>query len=172
MVIITESEIRFEDIYKKPYVTSNILDEIKKANALILPNEGFRDKTDPMFPEETSVFFEYLKSHSDESGLLPDICIDDENYKLLELHDAELLLPSLIVTSFILPVVINLISSYLYDKIKQKREDFNIEIKIIEQDKDVSKSLEYKGPASDFKRSYEIAAKDLFKEYAKDEKSN
>ena len=41
---VTDSNVTFEKIYKKEYVPMEYLDEIKKANLLIIPNENFRDK--------------------------------------------------------------------------------------------------------------------------------
>lgn len=43
-VQIIDSDLTFEKIYEKKYIPSEYLDEIKKANLLIVPNENFRKK--------------------------------------------------------------------------------------------------------------------------------
>ena len=62
-VQIIDSDLTFEKIYEKKYIPSKYLDEIKKANLLIVPNENFRKKGDVLFPETTREFFEYIQDH-------------------------------------------------------------------------------------------------------------
>lgn len=45
---ISDTNITFEGIYQKPYVPAEYMDDIKKANLLIIPNEGFRDMSKPI----------------------------------------------------------------------------------------------------------------------------
>ena len=54
---VSDTDITFDGIYGKPYIPIEYMDDIKKANLLIIPNEGFRDEGDVLFPETTREFF-------------------------------------------------------------------------------------------------------------------
>ena len=41
---VTDVDINFESIYEKDYIPQKYIEEIKQANVLIIPNEGFRLK--------------------------------------------------------------------------------------------------------------------------------
>lgn len=41
---VTDADINFESIYEKDYIPQKYIEDIKQANVLIIPNEGFRDK--------------------------------------------------------------------------------------------------------------------------------
>lgn len=71
---VFDTDVTFEEIYKKPYVPVEYIDDIKKANLLIIPNEGFRDDGDLLFPETTREFFEFLKEKTSEE-IIVDIAI-------------------------------------------------------------------------------------------------
>ena len=43
VVNVLDSNVTFEQIYKKAYIPVEYIDDIKKANLLIIPNEDFRD---------------------------------------------------------------------------------------------------------------------------------
>ena len=58
---VSDTDVTFEGIYQKPYVPAEYIDDIKKANLLIIPNEGFRDESDVLFPETTREFFDFIK---------------------------------------------------------------------------------------------------------------
>lgn len=116
-VQIIDSDLTFEKIYEKKYIPSEYLDEIKKANLLIVPNENFRKKGDVLFPETTREFFEYIQDHPNDE-IVADIAISDDNFQRIELHSAVIEVATIIVNVVVLPVAINMISNYLYDLIK------------------------------------------------------
>ena len=81
---ITDTDINFEIIYNKNYIPQQYINEIKKANVLIIPSEGFRDDNDICyFPECTSEFYGFLKN---KKKIQTEICIDDDHFQTLELH--------------------------------------------------------------------------------------
>lgn len=80
---VTDADINFESIYEKDYIPQKYIEDIKQANVLIIPNEGFRDKKGLFFPECTSEFYQFLKSTSE---IKTEICIDDDKFEKLELH--------------------------------------------------------------------------------------
>ena len=87
VVNVSDSNVTFEQIYKKAYIPVEYIDDIKKANLLIIPNEDFRDDGDVLFPETTREFFEFLKEEASDE-IVADIAISDEDFQRIELHSA------------------------------------------------------------------------------------
>ena len=167
-VQIIDSDLTFEKIYEKKYIPSEYLDEIKKANLLIVPNENFRKKGDVLFPETTREFFEYIQDHPNDE-IVADIAISDDNFQRIELHSAVIEVATIIVNVVVLPVAINMISNYLYDLIKKyhrKPEDTSARLKIISEETKTKKTkiISYEGPVSEVKDTLEIATKEIFSE--------
>lgn len=167
-VQIIDSDLTFEKIYEKKYIPSEYLDEIKKANLLIVPNENFRKKGDVLFPETTREFFEYIQDHPNDE-IVADIAISDDNFQRIELHSAVIKVATIIVNVVVLPVAINMISNYLYDLIKKyhrKPEDTSARLKIISEETKTKKTkiISYEGPVSEVKETLEIATKEIFSE--------
>lgn len=167
-VQIIDSDLTFEKIYEKKYIPSEYLDEIKKANLLIVPNENFRKKGDVLFPETTREFFEYIQDHPNDE-IVADIAISDDNFQRIELHSAVIEVATIIVNVVVLTVAINMISNYLYDLIKKyhrKPEDTSARLKIISEETKTKKTkiISYEGPVSEVKETLEIATKEIFSE--------
>lgn len=167
-VQIIDSDLTFEKIYEKKYIPSEYLDEIKKANLLIVPNENFRKEGDVLFPETTREFFEYIQDHPNDE-IVADIAISDDNFQRIELHSAVIEVATIIVNVVVLPVAINMISNYLYDLIKKyhrKPEDTSARLKIISEETKTKKTkiISYEGPVSEVKETLEIATKEIFSE--------
>lgn len=163
---IVDTNITFEQIYKKDYVPTEYMEDIKKANLLIIPNESFRDIGDTLFPETTREFFDFVRESSGEE-IIADIAISDEDFQRIELHSAAIQVATIIVELVMLPVAINIISSFLYDLVKKhhrKPEDTSAKVKIITEETKGKKSkmITYEGPVSGIKDTLDQAAKDLF----------
>ncbi|MFP3356274.1 hypothetical protein R0K17_02835 [Planococcus sp. SIMBA_143] len=160
-LVITESNLNFQDIYSKPYFPKNLEETLKKANFLLLPHEEFKSTTNPVFPEQTMEFYNFVNSF-DSNNLIGDICISDEDYAELELHTDLITLATIIITSGILPVTINLISSYLDRKIQERgnKNDLKVKVNITVVDEGKSTSISYEGDADKFEKTLK-SAKDL-----------
>ncbi len=160
---ITESNVTFEDVYSKDYFPKELGGDIKEANMLILPYEGFRNFDKPVFPEETLKFFHFLRENGDPS-LITDICISDEEYMELELHADLIVFPMMILSSFVLPVAINVVSDYISSKRESRNRNAELKVKatFTVVNGDSSKTFEYEGDADKFEETFE-PVKDLFK---------
>lgn len=168
IVEINNTDVTFETIYEKEYCPKQYLDDIKSANLLIIPIEGYRDEPSVVFPETTKDFYDFIKKN-EADGLKSDIVIADSEFKNLELHSMLINLAPVIVNSIFLPLAINLISSFLYDMIKKfrrKKEESSAKVSVIVEETKTKKSkkITYEGPISEFKDSVEPLVKDLFKE--------
>lgn len=163
---VTDSDVTFEKIYKKEYIATEYLDDIKKANLLIIPNENFRDEGDVLFPETTREFFDFIREFPNDE-IIADIAISDEDFKRIELHSAVIEVAPIIVQTIVLPIALNIISSFLYDlakKYRRKPEDTSAKVQIITEETATKKSkkITYEGPVSGIKEVLDQAAKDLF----------
>lgn len=45
-----------DEVHAKPYISDDIKADVMNANALLLPNENFREGFDLLFPEYTTRF--------------------------------------------------------------------------------------------------------------------
>ena len=163
---VSDTDITFEEIYKKPYVPEAYLNDIKQADLLIIPNEGFRNEDDVLFPETTRDFFEYLKEN-EHVGIVADIAISDENFQRIELHSAVIEVAKIIVQWGVLPIATNMISTFLYNLVcryHRKPEDTSAKVQIIVEETETKKSkkITYEGPVSGVKDALDRASKDLF----------
>lgn len=118
---VSDTDITFDGIYEKPYIPIEYMADIKKANLLIIPNEGFRDEGDVLFPETTREFFDFIKETAGDDVIV-DIAVSDEDFQCIELHSAAIEVATIIVESALFSIAINLVSSFLYDLIKSITE--------------------------------------------------
>lgn len=163
---INDTDITFESIYNKKYIPHQYIEDIKKANFLIIPNENFRNEGDVLFPETTRDFFDYIKDNANNK-LIPDIAISDEDFKRIELHSATIEIATIIVQSALFQIAIGLITSFIYDLIKKHRrnsKDTNAKVKILveESESKKSKMIIYDGPVSEIKDTLDKVSEDLF----------
>lgn len=163
---VTDSDVTFEKIYKKEYIPTEYLDDIKKANLLIIPNENFRYEGDVLFPETTREFLDFIREFPNDE-IISDIAISDEDFKRIELHSAVIEVAPVIVQWVVLPIATSMIASFLYELVKKYRrkpEDTSAKVKIITEETETKKSkmITYEGPVSGVKDALDQAAKDLF----------
>ncbi|WP_303820915.1 hypothetical protein [Ruminococcus flavefaciens] len=165
-VKISDTDISFEQIYNKEYIPEEYIDDIKKANLLIIPNESFRDEGDILFPETTREFYDYIRENANDD-IVADIAISDDDFQRIELHSAVITVATIIVKNAVLPIVTGMISAFLYDLLKKhhrKSEDTTAKVKIITEETKSKKckTITYEGPVSGIKEALDEAAKDIF----------
>lgn len=163
---IVDTDLTFEQIYDKDYIPKDYMDEIKRANLLIIPNEGFRDSGDVLFPETTREFLDYIRDSSEED-IVADIAISDEDFQRIELHSAVIEVAKIIVQWAVFPIATSMIAAFLYDLVKKYRrkpEDTSARVQIITEETKTKKSkmITYERPVSGVKDALDQAVKDLF----------
>ena len=159
-VSIEETNTSFETIYEKAWFPTEVEDEVKKANLLIIPTNYDSNDTNVFFPETTSDFLEYLHDNCHES-ITCDIAISDDNYKKLEKHSAVIEIATVIVTSGLWPIAINMISAYLYDLVARYRrtpDNTSAKVRILAEENKNKKTvkIKYDGPVSGVKSMEKI----------------
>ena len=81
-----------------------------------------------------------------------DIATKDEDYVELAQHSDLVNLPTIIVTVVILPIIIGLITNYIYDRLKLDNSIVNCEI-IITDEVGNGKLIKYNGPAKEYEET-------------------
>jgi hypothetical protein len=157
---VKDVNFTFSDVYNKPYFPKQHEEELKKANFIILPFEGIRGIEKPVFPEETMSFFEFVKVY-DDTDLIGDICISDEDYNELELHSDLITLPLLLLDKVVLPIAIGLIMHYLTQKQEARKKNLKVKVDMTVVDGDKSKSLSYEGDVDNFEETVKAATKNF-----------
>ncbi|OES45384.1 hypothetical protein [Domibacillus iocasae] len=158
---IEETDITFDTIYSKPYFPNEYEQEIKQANLLLIPYPSFRDFDKPVFPEETQRFLDFLKEQQNES-LKPDIVISDDEYRELELHADLVTLPLLILDKVVVPLVVGLITSYIYEKKRVRKTELKLKVTMTVVDGEKSKTLSYEGDADQFENTVQAAKENFY----------
>jgi hypothetical protein len=160
-LIIEESTENFSTWINRPYIPYKLKAQLSSANVLIIPREGFRERTEKVFPVGTEELFHYLKDNV-EKGINADLCIAENDYRELILHDALIIVGGFIVTSLVAPIVADLISDYIRKRFGSKEEKTNIKVEmtVVEKDGRASRLL-YEGSAKDFNKTVKPSLKSL-----------
>jgi len=159
--VINIEKVSFTELIDKIPVSAHIASAAEKADVVILPATGHCGYSEYYLTEYTIDLYDYLK----EKDVNVEVLLDDDNYHELELHADLLTISTMIVAYAVWPLVLNLISSYLYDKIRrERRTELNIDIKIMVKDSvGEERSIHYKGPADKYNETMQSTMKRLFK---------
>lgn len=152
-----KNEVTIESLKFKDYYAMEFNDAIQNSDIILLPFENYREKYEILYPENTREFFMYIK----DKKINVEIPCSDEQYREIQLHCSNIELASMIFNVALLPIVINLISSFIYDILKNKgkedKEKTNVKFKLYSEDKKNKKTveIEYDGPASEISKVME-----------------
>lgn len=150
-IFITENSTdNFDTWINKPFIPDELKKQLRSASVLIIPREGFREHSGLMFPVGTEELFHFLKNNSN-GDITVDICISDKDYHELALHDAFLILGAFVVTNIALPIVVNLISTYITNRNNVNRR-IKVEFTVVENNGRSTHFL-YEGSAEDFDKT-------------------
>lgn len=164
-LIVTDSDLRFQEVYSKPYTPQEYINNIKNANVLMIPDENFNDTEGYFFPEYTEDLLNYLQDNC-KDNLLVDICISEDDYQKLELHADVINIPLLLVQSGVFPILTSMISAYLQYKIKinnRSPKEINTNVDIVIEKQGKSKKVSYKGSIENFESAMKTIDETIFK---------
>lgn len=151
MIEIKDSSVTFEKVYESDYAPND--PELRNANVLFIPYHNYRPNVEYCFGENSEEFLCYLREYGAEE-IRPDIAISDDKYQSMEMHSLLIDVGIFIATNVVLSIAVNLLSNYVYDRIKamhEERKNVNVRVEIIAQDASgESRSIKYDGPASEF----------------------
>lgn len=122
---MSSSDITYEQLAKE--APEELSDNINELGVLILPSH----ETDDSFYHGSLDTLDYLN----DNGVKTNIYANDDDYKELGLHAADIWLGTFFVKNFVIPVFCGVIASYIFDKLKAKTDD-KISLKFIVEKKD------------------------------------
>jgi hypothetical protein len=155
-----DSQESFLEWINKPYISSNLRDQLAKSNLLIIPREGVRENIGPVFPSGTEELFIFLKENAGED-LRPEICIEDDDYVELIEHWDLFTVGHLLVNDFVAPLVVNLIYDFIKSRVgpRMSKTQAKFDLTII----DDSIHMHYEGPAEEIRETLLTAMEELKK---------
>lgn len=125
-------------------------EDLKHGQIVILPSRI--ENGSLLFSEDAVPFYKFCTIDKEDDRIL--ITPDDEHQALV-LRSLDIFMPDLYVFSgFVIPVLINLVSSYIYDKVKGSDEEPNVKLKII--DGESKTEIDYDGPLSGLSKVEDI----------------
>jgi hypothetical protein len=133
---------------------------VGQASIVIVPQDGFRDHTGPVFPTGTVELFRLLRERSPQSTPV-EIAIDEPEYKELTLHYDLVTLAGVVVEYVVAPVVAGLLVEYLKVRLGDRFSKSDVEASITVDESDGVNhrawEIKYKGPAPTFETTVQNA---------------
>jgi hypothetical protein len=122
--------------------------QLTAADVLIVPLIDFRPGVKYVFHQDTPALYEYLRSALADQ-MVVEICANDEEYLEIALHSNFLRLSRTVVSYAVAPVVIGLLTNYIYDELKAKPGD-TVELSLtIEDEQCKAFNFSFNGEAKD-----------------------
>jgi hypothetical protein len=154
-VLTEESSKESFDFYMgRPYIGEDLRTRLLAADALIIPNEGYGERTELVyFPSGTSDLYQFLADKNIE-GLKIEICIEDDDYKEIALHYDWLSIAGFVVTALVAPLVVELIADYIKEHLGKRVPETNVKSKLIVLEEKGGRNIiyTYEGPASEYQK--------------------
>lgn len=123
--------------------------EVSAADALIVPEKNFRQGVPYVFHQDTTTLYHYLKKNLN-SRFSIEVCADDHEFVEISLHSASFRISKIVTSAAVAPLLVNLLSSYLYDYMRAKPTD-NVEVSLVIEDHECRAfKFDFKGEAKDF----------------------
>ncbi len=137
--------------------TNDTKEIVQKADVVFLPDFNLREGVERAFQPDTINFYKYVKQKNNDYKI--ELFENKEDLKILSLHSFDIWLPTIwIASAILLPFVINLVSSYVYDKLNgREKEEVTVQLRVVieNQNKGKSASIFYKGPGKELKETFE-----------------
>ncbi|QUM89533.1 hypothetical protein HWV03_12345 [Moritella sp. 36] len=145
--IVEDSEVSLKKLIND--APAELAAFLKDKSVVILPSHGHDD----LYYTGTLDTLDFLN----ENGINAEIYATDDDYKELELRGADIWLGTFIIQIIVLPIFVNVVSSYIYDKIKAKSDD-NISLKLMVENKDGKTSaVEFRGKVENLEKAIDAA---------------
>lgn len=129
-------------------LSSELKDSVLTSEILFLPIENFRGLSERAFPQGTSDLFRYIKEKARHLAGT-ELCISECEYQELALYSKEIRLGHFLVTQLVAPVLIGLLTSYVYDNLKAEPDD------------KISVTIQIEGKCNDYKFTFDGLSKDF-----------
>lgn len=162
-VRISDASVSFNEVYQNSNLFPELLEKIKAADILLLPYADFRGYQNCLFPEQTYQFYTHLMKEAKKQSLTVDLAVSDEDYKEIELHADVVNIADVLIQWVLFPVVTGMISTYLYDLVRQRKKKMNANIKISVEKNGKAKTIHFEGDIENFERAMKSIDETIFK---------
>ena len=116
----SESHLSIEDVLVFLGDNEDLKRTVRTSEVIVVPTDLRPEYEGPAFPKSTRDIYRLLK-HELAGDAVVEAAVQDHEYREFEYRSEQLLLPTLYVTTLtLLPLVINIVSSYVYDKLKER----------------------------------------------------
>ena len=151
-IIISETEVDYSDYFERKNLTQETREKFSSVDFLVLPIKY--GKNEYYFAQETVDFIKFCRTSSKDYSF--DV-LADENIEVRSLHSFDIWMPVIwVASSVLLPFAINMVSSYIYDKMKgREKDDANVDVTFLVKKGDEEKYIHYSGDAKLFKEKFE-----------------
>lgn len=151
-LIITESTSPFNNYFAEKEVSEQTKEKLNTTDILAVPIRY--DDGEYYFAQETISFLKYCRQTNPENTA--DV-LSDGDIKLRSLHSFDIWMPVIwIGSSIALPLVVNLVSNYIWEKMRgREQEDVKVDITIMVKQGKKIKELHYNGDAKAFKETFD-----------------
>lgn len=168
-----ETLLDFEHWSTTELLPKEIRDSIRGAELVLLPDDGFRDYSGPVFPVGTEELFQFLRDRLENRSAV-EIAVEDANYKEVALHSEILRLAVVLVRKIAAQATIGLIVDYLKKRLGSRFKNAEVRSTMVIDlnTPTVRKALRvsYEGPADTFERVIGETISKLGQQTAADQK--
>ncbi|MEK5478156.1 hypothetical protein NYE70_14715 [Paenibacillus sp. FSL R5-0407] len=159
MFEIHDSTQTVDTFMKMAVFSDETKERVKDADIVLLPDFNIKEGVDRAFQPDTVTFFKYSKAKKESQEVKIELFENKGEEKFLALHSFDIWIPTIvIIKEGLFGFVINLVSSYVYDKMKGRPKDEpTVHFQLIVENKKAGKSkkLMYNGPMEGFRDSFE-----------------
>ena len=135
----------------RPWVSGELVQEIRAADVLLTPWENFRDGHPALFPQGTTDFARMLARHLTEKRIA--VAIDTERFEEIALHARQLRWPTIMVTAVLLPLLVNILTEFGKKLLDEHPSDQTVQFSVIVEGRHRHCiEIDYKGPPNDLAR--------------------
>jgi hypothetical protein len=125
------------------------LEEVTAADVLIVPLKDFRERIPFVFHQDTITVARFLEKTLAGQAKI-EVLADDEEYLEIALHSEEFRFSPMLVSYVVAPLLVGLLTNYVYDVLKAKPGD-SVEMSLIVEDQHCrAMKVSFKGDAKDF----------------------
>lgn len=122
---------------------------LASADVLLVPEKDFREGVPFVFHQDTPSFYRYLSSRLLGQATV-EICATDDEYLEISLHSATFRISRIVANYVIAPMLIGILTNYIYDELKAKPSD-SVEVSLTIEDHECkSFNFSFSGEAKDF----------------------
>lgn len=155
-VTVEDVGVTKNDFISRDEIDATLREKLNKADVLLLPAINFREGVPFCFPERTGEIFKFLETELAKSNHTIELAVSDDEYKEIELHDWWVYLPSFLIENQVfLPMIVNLLSSWVYDKFSKTpvaKEEPKVKFSATVKTKQGYKKIIFEGDNKSFKQ--------------------